>query len=303
MFRSILLAALAVISLSSAARAEDRVRLGYGRLLTNDSFGDVHDRWQTGSVASSRIWGRGWSGRAPERPFELLELRLGVQVMAPGDLRQPDPKDRPFAGALSLGLHTHFSRGDLDWTLGGDLVVTGPQTRLGDLQTAMHDSVGAVTVPPSVLDDQVKDGLHPTLVAEAGRELDFGRARLRPFAEARLGAESLLRAGVDLTLGRVGQGELLVRDPVTGQRYRVITDPVPGMALVFGADIAHVAESAFLPESSGADLRATRERLRAGLHWQGDRMALFYGLTWLGREFDAQPEGQLVGSLRLQVSF
>ncbi|HBT00035.1 MAG TPA: DUF2219 domain-containing protein, partial [Citreicella sp.] len=51
MFRSILLAALAVISLSSAARAEDRVRLGYGRLLTNDSFGDVHDRWQTGSVA------------------------------------------------------------------------------------------------------------------------------------------------------------------------------------------------------------------------------------------------------------
>jgi hypothetical protein len=46
-----------------------------------------------------------------------------------------------------------------------------------------------------------------------------------------------------------------------------------------------------------------RTRLRAGVHWQGRQMAAFYGVTWLGKEFRGQDEGQFVGSIRLDLNF
>ncbi len=146
--------------------------------------------------------------------------------------------------------------------------------------------------------------MHPTLVFEAGRSFAAGDAlRLRPFVEGRWGAETLIRAGADLVIGQVGQGELLVRDPVSGQRYRAIQNDWQGYALVLGADIAHVSDSVFLPGGAGYEINDTRERVRAGLHWQGEKSSAFYGVTWLSEEFSGQDRGQVVGSLRLDFEF
>jgi len=280
-----------------------RHRVGYGHLIDNDLIGDGKDRWRTGSVASSRIYGYGWDGQAPAGFGELLELRFLGQIIAPDNLRDAAPDDRPWAGALSLGLHSHMQRGDLEIALGGDLVFIGPRTGLDAFQDALHDLANTTRPSDATLDAQISNTIRPTIVGEVGQSLELGaNTRLRPFAEARVGDETLVRIGADLTFGSAGRGELLVRDPVTGQRYRTMY-VTRGVSVTFGADVAHVAHSSYLPDGRGYDLNSQRDRLRAGLHWQGENGDLFYGVTYLGEEFSTQHEGQIVGSLRVRWSF
>ena len=288
-----------------AADAGDRHSLGYGRLMTNDYFGDGKDRWRTGSWTSSRVWGSEWTGKAPASFGELIELRVSSEIFAPDNLDRPAAGDRRYAGALSLGAHSHFSWKGFETALGADLVVTGSGTGLGNFQRAVHKALDVRKPSAATLDNQIGGGLHPTLVAEVGRDLSLTpRLHLRPFLEGRAGPETMVRAGVDLTFGNVGIGELLVRESVTGHRYRVISDnSAPGFSFLLGADIAHVSDSIYLAEEDGYALTDSRDRLRAGVHWQGDRATAFYGVTYLGEEFEAQREGQVVGSIHIKLSF
>lgn len=294
--------ALLLVPQDSIAQSHDRI--GYGRLFTNDFFVDGQDRWRTGSFASSRIWAQGWDGKLPQRPGEVIELRLWAEIMAPSTLKKHDPGDRPYAGTISAAMYTHFNRAGTDVALGAGISAVGPQTRLDDLQDAFHDLLGLKPVTDAVRADQVGNGFYPLLVAEAGRDVPLiGNATLRPFLEARAGAETLIRVGADLTLGNLLQGDLLVREPVGGQRYRTIPGTQSGYAVVLGADVADVVDSVYFPASAGVTMRDTRIRYRGGLHWQSGRYNAFYGLTYLDKEFEEQPEGQLVGSLRLDVYF
>ncbi|MGK7654299.1 lipid A-modifier LpxR family protein [Roseovarius sp. B08] len=299
-------AAFAVLATGQSADATPRERIGYGWLATNDIFGDLHDRWQTGSVSTSRIWGRGWDGRLPQGFGEVLELRFNGRIVSPQNLNRPAPGDRPFGGALSLGLHTHFARGAMDYVVGVDVVVTGPQTGLDDLQKFLHDYLGGRNISGRVRRNQVGNDVNPELVMEAGRSFDLGgNAELRPFVEGRWGFETLARVGFDMTIGQRGRDGLLVRDPVTGQRYVAVQgSEAPGASFVFGADVAYVDSSELLNRDRGIQLTDARTRVRTGVNWQGKRGGtVFYGLTWLGEEFEAQKEGQLVGSVRLRLNF
>lgn len=285
---------------------EPRRYLGYGRLITDDVIGDGEDRWRTGNWASSRIWGPEWQGRLPETFGRVLEFRFNGEIVAPENLAANGPGDRPFVGILSFGLHTHFRRGATDMALGADLAVIGPQTGLDDFQEFLHDVVGAREISSQVRDAQIDNDVEPSLVFEAGREVTLGGglARLRPFAEARAGLETMLRAGADLTIGQVGGRGLMVRDPVTGQRYQVLHDRPAGLSFVLGGDVAYVADSELLPDSRGLDVEDARARLRAGVHWENDGgTRLFYGLSWLSKEFESQRESQVVGSVRLNLRF
>lgn len=305
MIRLIAAAVSALFLLQSAALATDRVRLGYGRLVTNDLIGDGHDRWRTGSVASSRVWGPDWSGTAPARFGDLIELRFNAEVMAPEHVGAPAAGDRPYAGAISVGLHTHFEQYGNEFALGGDLVFTGPQTGLDEFQGFLHDAVGGEDLSGATRSTQIGNDLNPTAVAEMGRSIDIGaNGLLRPFVEGRAGAETLVRVGADLSFGNVGHGELLVRDPVTGQRYRTILNDLAGYSFLVGGDIAYVDHSEFLPANRGYALSDQRSRLRAGVHWQGEKgHNAFYGLTWLDKEFKGQRDSQIVGSVRLHIEF
>ncbi|MEQ6250081.1 lipid A-modifier LpxR family protein [Sulfitobacter sp. HNIBRBA3233] len=310
MLRSLLAALVGscflAVGLSDAAMAQDRNRLGYGRLMSNDYIGDGKDRWRTGSWTSSRVWGKtDWQGSAPSQFGDLVELRLSFEILAPENLSAPAVGDRPYAGSLSVGAHTHFDWNGLETSMGADLVFTGSGTGLGKLQQQLHEAFGVDAPSEALLDAQIGGGLHPTVVAELGRTLDLGPAlRLRPFVEGRAGAETMVRAGMDLTIGRIGQGEFMVRESVTGHRYRVIQNSdTTGFSFLLGADVAHVADSIYLPEDRGYELTPSRDRLRAGVHWQGRTASAFYGLTYLSEEFEAQTEGQLTGSVRINLSF
>lgn len=281
-----------------------RRMLGYGRLTSNDVIGDGQDRWRTGSVTMSRAWGYSWDATAPSQFGELLELRLQGQIMSPSNLRAVIPADRPYAGALSVGVHTHFHKRGLDYAFGVDLVAIGPQTRLDQLHQGLHDVFGMHGPSDAVLAAQLADQIRPTAVAEMGRTLRVSqRMDIRPFAELRAGDETLARIGADLTIGPVTKGELLSRESITGQRYRLIYRSAPGFSFVVGGDMALVSDSVYLPEDRGYQLTNRRDRARAGLHWQGENASVFYGLTYLGREFVNQPEGQVSGSIRLKLRF
>ena len=305
MIRAIGLVALGVSLVASQSVAEGMQRIGYGRMIQNDFIGDTQDRWRTGSVASSRVWGRSaWGGALPSNPGDVLEFRINAEIIAPDNLETPAAGDRPYAGSLSFGFHTHYERSAIEYSLGLDMVLTGDNTLLDQFQGAFHDLLGVQKASDAVLDAQIDNAVHPTAVLEMGHSVQLGDGiSIRPFVEARAGVETMLRAGADLTIGGVGRGELLVRDPVSGQRYRTVQNKVPGYSVVLGGDIARVHDSAYLPESSGVTHTDTRSRLRAGLHWQGEKSSVFYGVSWLGEEFEGQQEGQVVGSLRLNLDF
>lgn len=304
--RRLLLACLLIFAAPLVARAEPGQGwsyLGHGRLTVNDLIGDRRDRWRTGSVTASHVFGPDWTGQLPTRPGEILEFRLQGEIIAPRYLRGPRAVDRPYTQAISLGLHTHFERGGWEMAVGADAVFTGPQTGLSDLQMALHRVVRFNhRLGNAVLAGQTPNGLHASGVVEVGRSIPAGRASLRPFVELRAGVEDIARIGLDFRLGAVGQDELLIRDPVSGHRYRAVTMPQNGYAFVLGADLAHVRDSLYLPAPRYQPTR-TRGRVRAGLHWQRDAWAGFYGISYLGPEFVGQPNGQYVGAIRLQVRF
>jgi hypothetical protein len=285
--------------------AADREKLGYGRLMTNDYFGDGKDRWRTGSWTSSRVWGSDWTGQAPKTFGDIIELRLSSEIIAPDNLSNAGSTDRPYAGSLSIGAHTHFQWQGFDAAVGGDLVLTGEDTGLGSFQRAVHKLLGVRRPSETTLDNQIAGGVHPTIVAELARDLRLApRLHLRPFLEGRAGAETMVRAGADLTFGGLGIGELLVRESVTGHRYRVIgNEDAGGFSFLVGADMAHVSDSVYLPEDRGYELTDTRDRVRAGVHWQGQNASAFYGVTYLGEEFKAQEDSQVVGSIHINLSF
>jgi hypothetical protein len=293
--------------LGAAAQAEgfnfsDRVTLGVGRLFNNDFLGDNKDRWQTGGYSFSVIRGEGWDGSLPDHPFEIMEYRFGGRIIAPSKLRNPAPDDRPYAGLLQFLAQTHYAMGKLETSGGIGLTAVGPSTGIGRLQSELHKLFNATH--PTILDDQLSDHIYPVVTGEIGRSYTLAGAEFRPFVEGRAGDETLVRAGFDISFGARETGALWLRDEVSGQRYVGISgNSRPGVAFTVGGDMAYVSESAWLPGSAGVTMENRRSRLRAGVEMRGANVGLFYGVTWLSKEFAEQPEDQVLGSLRLRVNF
>ena len=297
----------AVFALCSVAAAENRKTVGMGGLFSNDVFtyAPQFDRWRTGSGVFSLARAPEWSGELPTRMGELLEFRLAAELITPDRIAsRRDRRDRPYAEKLSLGVHTHFQRRKVEYSLGFDLVLTGEQTGLETFQGAIHDVLGLRGASASNRAARIGNGVHPTLTFEIGREFEISdQLRYRPFIEVQGGVETLVRVGGDLYLGRVASDALLVRDSSTGHRYAINRGQEAGWGAVLGGDIAYVAHSALLPEDRLIQLTSSRTRLRAGMRWHGEKMQVFYGLSWLGKEFTRQREEQVVGSLNISFKF
>lgn len=292
-----------LLSVSPAA-AEETVTIGVGRLFTNDFFGDGQDRWHTGSYVVS--WMRATDGTVslPEMPGEVMEYRFSQRMIAPANLATPAPSDRPYAGLLTAGAYTHFARNGMEYALGGELVAVGPMTYTDAFHATMHNIFGMQPPSAAVRAAQIPNAVYPTLSLEAARPFDLGNgAVLRPFVQARVGDETYGRVGVDLMFGSNFTRGITARDETTGFLYQTIEDaPGQGLSFLVGVDTAKVLSSAWLP-SPTYTLTSLRNRARAGVQWQGEKIGVFYGASWLGPEFAAQPSGQVVGALQVQLRF
>lgn len=301
--RLLMAAGLAVIA--TAGLAQDRVTLGWGRVFTNDQIGDGRDRWRSGSYSVSRVRGPSWHGYEAAGFGDILELRGLAAVIAPDNLTTPVPTDRRYAGLLAFGLNTHFGWAGNEVALGGELAFTGPQTGIGRFQEWAHELGGMTPPSPAVLGNQLGNRVYPGVNVEIGRSFAFGDSlQARPFVAAQAGVETLLRVGGDITIGQLGRQDLMLRDVTTGTRYRAVEGARrEGISLTLGGDLAHVVDTALLPSGGAVTASDDRYRLRAGLHWQGKRASTFYGVSYLSREFEEQPEGQVVGALSLNFRF
>ena len=302
------LAALAAALLAAApAAAQDAPRwLGFALTSSNDDFfaAEILDRWRTGAVTAHGVFGTGWTPQAGVGFGEVLEFRVDASIRAPESFEDPAPGDRPYAGAVSFGVHAHGAREGLHYRVGGDLVVTGPQSQMAYLQDHLHERTGLPDVD-EVADNQIGDALYLRLSGEAARPLALGRGlTLRPFAEARAGDETFARIGADMLGGSLGSGGLLVRDEATGQLVEATRGAATGFGWAAGLDIASVLASAYLPDADGypgpGDAFA---RARLGAMWAGRSWSVFAGTAWLGPEFDGQEEGQMVGAVALTLGF
>lgn len=294
---------LMFLSAAGAAAAADGNRaLGWGSLFSNDALGDGKDRWRSAALVVSHVRGDGWTGQLPDRFGALVEYRFRTEMITPVNVASPSASDRRYVGALSFGAHTHFQKGATEMSAGLDFVFVGPQTNVDQLQDSFHGLFESASV--NVDGFQVENAVYPTLTFEAGRKFDVGATgTLRPFVEVQAGAETLARIGADVTFGSFGQGALMLRDNPTGQRYSGIAGDAPlGTSLVLGGDVAYVADSQYL-DQAGITPKDMRARLRAGVHQQLRRGAVFYGVTYLSEEYDSQPEGQVVGSLSARLKF
>ena len=208
-------AALAVVLAASAAPAQDMQILGFGRLFNNDRIGDGGDKWRTGSYHLSMIRGRSWTGELPDQPFALQEFRFRSEIIAP----RGTTDDRPYVGAVSLGVHTHFGLGPLNASLGGDVTAIGPQTGVSALQETFHD---LFSIPdPQGTDTQLENAFLASGTAELSWPVRVSETvTLRPFVEAQAGVETLARVGGDVVLGPVGQQQVSGKNNQAGQSFR-----------------------------------------------------------------------------------
>lgn len=294
-----------VSTFHSVAQAGEKFTIGTARILTNDYLGDGKDRWRSGSYAISKMRAsEEWDGAFPDEIGAMLEWRFRMDILAPSNIVRRGDNDRRYAGTLTFGLHTYFNRNSVDYSLGLDLVAVGPSTGVGSFQRTAHRVLGAPKPGDEVLATQMSDDIMPTLSGSASQQIRFsGSNSLRPFAEFRIGDETFARIGADFHFGNVGQNDLWLRDIGTGQAFRATFERVNGVSFLVGGDVAFVESSKYLPPEDGVTLNKGRVRARAGMHWQGEQHSIFYGLTYLGKEFDEQSEGQFVGSVALRRRF
>lgn len=156
---SVLPAAAADGELDSEPLAGARHAVSEGGTLSltfeNDLFGNS-DRNYTNGALISYVTPRNelpWAGRLARRNLGWLTdaenwyatVAIGQNIYTPEDLTlvPPDPDDRPYAGYLYASFGIVADRGDRLDTIALDLGVVGPASQADQVQSFVHEVVGA----------------------------------------------------------------------------------------------------------------------------------------------------------------
>lgn len=268
--------------------------------MNNDFIGDGRDRWQTGSY--TQFFSFHETG-----PYDF-DLRLRGMVMSPWSKKhQARGADRYYVEVLTFGAYLNNRIGNYDVVAGGDLAVIGDQTGLADLQDSIHDWVGSKGFSPSQRQvPHIANDLKTAALGEVAWNNVVGdKLNIRPYVSAQVGYETFLRAGVDFLIGGYASAAQYVRDPATGFVEPSSADrqsSIFSTSVVVGFDISHVESNDFLPEDH-VSLKEEQHRIRIGLRSHYRNVSAFYGATYLSEEFQSQREGQIVGTVSLNIAF
>ena len=295
-------AANAGSSFKSKPAGEKKVQMS--SMITNDFFGDGEDRWRTGSIDVSLTFGGDDQRILPTKAWQRYQVRVRAEIIAPHNLVTPSATGRQYAGVLGLGLFTHFQKKEYDIYYGGELVFVGENTGVGSFQKNFHEALAIAPPSAAILGNQLPNAVYPTLHAGISKSWRGEKSLIRPFAEVQAGVETFVRVGTDAIFGSAMINDFLLRDSVSGQLVNhAKADNSIGFAFLVGADAAYIADSNYLPNSGATKFKEFRPRVRAGVVYETHKFDMFYGLTWLGKEFEAQPDSQLIGSLNLRMHF
>lgn len=301
----------------------------YGTLsfsIENDMFGGS-DRYYTNGFQFS------WRSPSADLPRPLAWLNDQLEwVMGPGTLRwglalgqsiytpedtearNPDPRDRPYAGylygALSLG-RVSERRSDLfELQLG----VVGPSALGEFVQNNYHDLLNIKNTEG--WDYQLKD--EPAITALYERRyriplVDIGSVQIQalPVAAVSLGnVQTYAGAG---TTFRIGQGldadfgPPRIRPALAGSNF-IQPQRDFGWYIFAGADGRAVARDIFLDGNTWRDSRSVDKRplvgeIQTGIAFLWRNMRLSYTQVWRSEEFYGQRGTQSFGSINLSFRF
>jgi hypothetical protein len=244
---------------------------------------------------------------------------LGQSMFTPEDKtrRDPDPKDRPYAGFLygTMGLAS-VSGNHVD-NLGLTLGVVGPLSFAEQTQKFVHTVVGAKHAKG--WDHQLKNepGLDLSWQrlwpeAQAFDEAGF-RFRLSPYTGAALGnVYTYGSAGVMFQIVPEKyswqSNPIRVQPAMPGDGYFDVPDRRFAWSLFFGLEGRAVARNIFLDGNSFADSRSVDKNYfvgdaNAGISLTYGRVQISYTLNWRSEEFRGQGGGELFGALSAGYRF
>ncbi|MBV7410466.1 lipid A-modifier LpxR family protein [Maritimibacter sp. DP1N21-5] len=278
--------------------------VGWGALSNNDFYGDRQDRWQTSSNSLSLLFGPKGLRSPPYEFGRLFELRSGYQIITPANTAAPAAGDRRAAGVLRGAVHNRVMRGAWEFDLGLGVEAVGPNTGVLAFQDRLHARLRSDRASPAVLGAQIGNRIMPLLHGEVAYRWPVSDlVTVRNYAVVHAGLEGYAQIGFDLLIGNGFKNGIFARDAVTGQIYGTVkrANP-PGLSGLIGMDVSRVFYSTYLP-SPAYGVEPLRARLRGGVMYDWGGFSVFYGATYLSREFTAQPQGQVVGSVQLRFSF
>ncbi len=294
-------------------------------MFWNDRYGDGEDRWKTGGISQSYIFPErvfsdaGWlAGRA-----SALELNLRAEVITPDDTSNNgvDPTDRPYAQYAAAGIYLRSIARPRSLTpdlglqvedrFGIEIGWQGDPLPFFEVRDGLHGMTGTgggMGNPDDVIGGEVLANLEGRRtwrlhMAGAGRDVE-----LAPFVQGSAGMREVsLRAGADLFVGSALEGRTWGSELATGA---VMAGEAPRRegfhwTTFVGADVGFVAWDAFVDGGFAAEGRnLDREeivgRVRTGVLLEYGRVGVGFSLNWLSPEFEAQPEGQLIGAIQLK---
>lgn len=291
-------------------------------VIWNDAIGDGKDRYKSGGVT------HGWvipDVRFTQNPWyddrvAAVELQLRGFVATPENTENPAAGDRPFAEYAAAGLYLRTI--GLPETVGPALTLS-TEDRIGfelgalggpvpffEIQDFLHN--GSVNVTPATeLDGQLLVNLEGRRTWRYHQQLNDTDLEIAPFIQASAGMrENSIRVGGDVIYGSSLEGRLWNMDMATGAMIPGGSAPRtgPNIMVWLGADVGYVASDAlldggFFAEGPSVDHEPITGRVRAGIMYEMDEVALAYSLTWLSEEFEGQAHSQVIGALTLKLRF
>jgi lipid A 3-O-deacylase len=245
-----------------------------------------------------------------------IGLAVGHQIYTPQDTdrRDPDPRDRPYAGHLyvsgSLLRVTEASLTAVELQLG----VVGPSALGEEVQNNFHTLIGTST--SEGWDTQLRDESVVNLIGQRhwrmpGPRLLGLETEALPTASFSLGnANTHLAGGVTLRIGRdlaADFGAPRIRPGLTGSSFFQPRSSF-GWYLFAGPDGRAVVRDIFLDGNTLQDSRSVDSRplvfdARAGIAIHFGEARLSYTHVWRSEEFYGQANTQQFGSLNLSVRF
>ena len=274
--------------------------------LDNDQYALVparQERWYTQGIGLRRV--------SPWKNDTYGVLSVTHQMFTPASTRTPDPQpqDRPYAGALFVG--AHLLRADAesrtDW--GAEIGLIGPSAGAEGLQRTVHRVLGQPL--PLGWRYQLRD--QPWVQIQAAHTWRLARAASGADLLLRVGAElghprNAIDAGVAVRLGAVPEA---VSWPGTAAPLQHATRGWMVHGLLQMRAVASDALIDAAPQGSDSQVRRRTAVAQAGLgvSWAlSPSLGLDATVLWRGREFEVEggtalPALQRWGQVQLRGSF
>ncbi|MEM7056959.1 MAG: lipid A-modifier LpxR family protein [Pseudomonadota bacterium] len=291
-------------------------------MIWNDRLGDGQDRYKTGGMTQS--WLLPQSIFSDENWIDghaaAIEFQGRGFIATPNNTSNPAAGDRPFAQYVGVGAYLRtFGESEplsMDTSLsvenraGVEIGLVGEPLPLFELQEALHGN-GIGRTDANTLDTEVLVNAEVRRTYRFHMDLEATEVEFAPYAQGSFGMrENSVRVGIDLITGSSLKARTWNHEPAIGAMIAGGSAPRDGFqwATWVGGDVGYVAQDAFLDGGfDGSGPSTPREevtaRIRAGVMMEYDNFAMSYSVVWLSPEFEAQPEGQLVGGFQIKYRF